>query len=145
MAKKKELHADEYFEKLAAATDEQRDRAWIDDNYEGQLAVDVYQLKDDILIRAAIAGVQAEDIDISVNNDMVTIKGRRQLDDEIPEAAYLYQECYWGGFSRTIILPVEVNADKVRATLKNGILRVTLPKLDRPKGGPIAVVDEDEE
>lgn len=144
-AKKTIVH-DEYFEQLAAATDEQRERTgWIDDEYGGQLAVDVYQLKDEIVIRAAIAGVKADDIDISVNNDMVTIKGRRQLEDEVPESAYLYQECYWGGFSRTVILPVEVNAEKVKASLKNGILRVLLPKLDRPKAGPIEVVDEGDE
>ncbi len=144
-AKKSAVH-DEYFDKLAAATDEQRERGeWIDDDYGGQLAVDVYQQKDDIVIRAAIAGVRAEDVDISVNNDMVTIKGRRQLEDEVPESAYLYQECYWGGFSRTIILPVEVNAEKVKASMKNGILRVILPKLERPKAGQIAVTEEDEE
>lgn len=145
MAKgKKHQTNDEYFDQLAAATDEQRERGW-DDDYGGQLAVDVYQTKSAIIIRAAIAGVLSEDIDISVNNDMVTIKGARHLDDEIDASDYLYQECYWGGFSRTIILPVEVKADKVAASLKNGILRVTLPKLDRPESEPIKVVDEDEE
>ncbi len=141
---KKPVSNDEYFDQLAAATDEQRERGWSDD-YGGQLAVDVYQTKNAIIIRAAIAGVQAEDIDISVNNDMVTIKGTRQLDDDIDASDYLYQECYWGGFSRTIILPVEVKADKVAASMKNGILRVTLPKLERPAVDPITVVDEDEE
>lgn len=144
MAKKKTATTDEYFDKLAAATDENRERGWADD-YEGQLAVDVYQTKTTIVIRAAIAGVQAEDIDVSVNNDMVTIKGTRHVDDSVDTDAYLYQECYWGGFSRTIILPVEVKADKVSASLKNGILRVTLPKNERPAAGPITVVDEDEE
>jgi len=145
MAKgKKTAQGDEYFDQLAAATDEQRERGWADD-YGGQLAVDVYQTKSSIIIRAAIAGVQADDIDISVNNDMVTIKGTRHLDDDIDASEYLYQECYWGGFSRTIILPVEVKADKVAASLKNGILRVTLPKLERPETEPIKVVDEDEE
>ncbi len=137
MAKgKKTTTNDEYFDKLEAATDEKRERGWSDD-YGGQLAVDVYQTKAAIVIRAAIAGVQAEDIDISVNNDMVTIKGARQLDDDIDASNYLYQECYWGGFSRTIILPVEVKADKVAASMKNGILRVTLPKLDRPDSEPL--------
>lgn len=143
MAKKKTTTHDEYFDKLAAATDETRERGFSSD-YEGQLAVDVYQTKSAIVIRAAIAGVQAEDIDVSVNNDMVTIKGTRRVDDDVSEGAYLYQECYWGGFSRTIILPVEVKADKVSASLKNGILRVTLPKNERPPADPITVVDEDE-
>lgn len=144
MAKKKDHQADEYFDKLATATEEVRERSLTND-YEGQLAVDVYQTKNAIVIRAAIAGVQADDIDISVNNDMVTIKGLRHLDEDVPYQDYLYQECYWGGFSRTIILPVEVKADKVSASLKNGILRVTLPKNERPAAGPIQVIDEDEE
>ena len=141
---KKTVAPDDYFDKLSAATEETRERTWSND-YEGQLAVDVYQTKHAIVIRAAIAGVQAEDIDVSVNNDMVTIKGMRHVDDTIDQTDFLYQECYWGGFSRTIILPVEVKADKVAASLKNGILKVTLPKLDRPEGSPITVVDEDEE
>jgi HSP20 family protein len=141
---KKQQTNDDYFDKLEAATDEQHERGWSDD-YGGQLAVDVYQTKHAIVIRAAIAGVQAEDIDISVNNDMVTIKGARHVDDDVEASDYLYQECYWGGFSRTIILPVEVKADKVSASMKNGILRVTLPKLERPAAAPITVIDEDEE
>lgn len=144
MAKKKTTASDEYFDQLAAATDETRERGWAND-YEGQLAVDVYQTKAAIVIRAAIAGVVAEDIDISVNNDMVTIKGVRHVNDDVPDHDFLYQECYWGGFSRTIILPVEVKAEKVSASLKNGILRVTLPKNERPATAPIRVVDEDEE
>lgn len=143
MAKKKEHQPDEYFDQLASATEDVRERSLLD--YEGQLAVDVYQTKSAIVIRAAIAGVQADDIDISVNNDMVTIKGMRHLDEEVPEHDYLYQECYWGGFSRTIILPVEVEADGVTAALKNGILRVTLPKSQRAATAPITVVDEGEE
>jgi HSP20 family protein len=143
---KKTPAADDYFDKLAAATTEQREKSgWTEEDFGGQLAVDVYQTKHAIVIRAAIAGVSAEDIDISVNNDMVTIKGMRQVNDEVDASDYLYQECYWGGFSRTIILPVEVKADKVNASLKNGILRVTLPKLEKAAAGPITVVDEDEE
>lgn len=142
--KEKTAVVDEYFERLAEAAEEKKDQgSWLNDDYNGQLAIDVFQTADDIVIRAAIAGVQADDIDISVNNDVVTIRGRRQLDDEIPSSDYLYQECYWGGFSRTIILPVEVKADKVKASLKNGILRVSLPKAEKPKTPAITVVDED--
>jgi HSP20 family protein len=144
MSKQKKHQPDEYFDQLATATEEVRDNGLAND-YEGQLAVDVYQTKTAIIIRAAIAGVQAEDIDISVNNDMVTIKGLRHLDEDVPQNNYLYQECYWGGFSRTIILPVEVQSDQVTAAMKNGILRVTLPKNERPTADPIRVVDEDEE
>ena len=149
MPKEKKLKApevDEYFEKLAAAADEKKEQPnWLDADYNGQLAVDVFQTTHDIVIRAAIAGVQSDDIDISVNNDMVTIKGMRSVDDDVSNNDYLYQECYWGGFSRTIILPVEVKADRVKASLKNGILRVVLPKAEKQKEAPITVVDEDQE
>src|SRR5436190_8658565 len=119
--KSKTVVADEYFERLAAATEEKGSQpSWLDADYNGQLAVDVFQTADSIIIRAAIAGVQAGDIDISVNNDMVTVKGMRRVDDEIPSSDYLYQECYWGGFSRTIILPVEVKAENDKASLNNG-------------------------
>jgi HSP20 family protein len=101
---------------------------WLEESYEGQLAVDVYQKGDDIVIVSTIAGVRAADIQIDVNNDMVTIKGVRRQETE-EESEYFYRECYWGGFSRTIILPVDVRPDDVRATLKNGVLTVRLRAL----------------
>ncbi len=140
---------DDYIAELAAAADEAKEKepgGWMDTEYSGQLAVDVFEDEENnIVVRAAIAGVRAEDIDITVNDDMVTIKGVRHVEDERSVGDYLYQECYWGGFSRTIILPVEVDADNVKASLKNGILRVTLPKITKPEAGAIQVVDEDEE
>ncbi len=137
---------DDFFDRLAEASESPGDGStWIDTDYSGQLAVDVYQTNSDIVIRAAIAGVSADNIDITVNNDMVTIKGIRQLDDTVPAQDYLYQECYWGGFSRTIILPVEVDANRVSAKLKNGILNVTLPKIETPAAPPITVVEDDDD
>lgn len=108
---------------------------------EGQLSVDVYQTKDSIVIKSTIAGVEPEDIDISFDNDMVTIRGQRQKDLNIRKEHYFYQECYWGGFSRSIILPVEVLADKIKATIKNGILTIILPKAKK-KEVNIKVDDE---
>ncbi len=134
-----------YFEKLAAATEETAGNTWLDKDYSGQLAIDVYESADAFMIRAAIAGVTADDIDISVNNDMVTIKGMRQVADEETEGVFLYQECYWGGFSRTIILPTPVRSEAVKASLKNGILRVTLPKAAEQRQEAIPVVDEEDE
>lgn len=95
---------------------------------EGQLSVDVWQDKNHIIIRSTIAGVEPEDIDITFDNDMLTIRGKRQKDTTIDEEDYFYQECYWGGFSRSIILPVPVQADKIKATIRNGVLTITLPK-----------------
>ncbi len=101
---------------------------WYDSGYEGQLAVDVYQTEESIIVRSTIAGVKPEDLEITLNNDVVTIRGQRSQDQEVPKESYLYQECYWGGFSRSIVLPVEVRADDVQASLKNGVLTVVLPK-----------------
>lgn len=105
------------------------DKGWFDDEqFDGQLAVDVYQTEDAIIIKSPIAGVEADDIDVSVNRDVVTIRGKRRQQEVIPRQDYLFQECYWGGFSRSIILPTEVAVDGVTAEIKNGILTVTLPK-----------------
>ncbi|MFH1668020.1 MAG: Hsp20/alpha crystallin family protein [Candidatus Komeilibacteria bacterium] len=142
--KKKEANqqaADEFFGKSDKATD---DEQWInEDDFEGQLSVDVYDEKDNIVIKSTIAGVKPEDIDISINNEMVTIKGKREQCENITEENYYYQECYWGGFSRSIILPVEVQANKVDASLKNGVLKVILPKAKKEKQISIKVNSED--
>ena len=119
---------------------------WLNENFEGQLAVDVYQTNDTVVIQSTLAGVRVEEIDITVNNDMVTIRGIRRHEQEVPAQNYFYQECYWGGFSRSIILPYDVKGDKVSANLKNGILTVVLPKADKPRAKSIKVREElDEE
>jgi len=107
--------------------------------YEGQLAVDVFQDKKNIFIKAAIAGVKPEDIEVDLNNDMVTIKGKRSFSQEIKEEDYYIKECYWGGFSRSIILPVDIVNDSVRATVDNGLLTIVLPKSKRPRNTKIQV------
>ncbi len=98
---------------------------------DGQLSVDVWQDKHNIIIKSTIAGVEPEDIDITFDNDMLTIRGKRQKDTTIDEEDYFYQECYWGGFSRSIILPVPVNAEKIKATIRNGVLTISLPKSNK--------------
>lgn len=109
---------------------------------EGELSLDVYDEKDNIVVKSTIAGVKPEDIDISVNNDMLTIRGKRVHEEKIDEKNYFYRECYWGNFSRTIILPCEVKADKITAKLKNGVLMVKLPKARQGKKVAIKVVEE---
>jgi len=106
---------------------------------EGQLTIDVYQTDDDIVIKSTIAGVKPEDLDVNINNDMVTIRGERKQEEEISGENYYYQECYWGPFSRSVILPVEIIADKAEATMKNGILTLRLPKADTTKTRRIQV------
>lgn len=97
---------------------------------EGQLTIDVYQTENDIVIRSTIAGVKPEDIDIDITPDMVTIKGKRVNEEVVSDENYFYQECYWGAFSRSIILPQDISPDKAEATMKNGVLTVRLPKIE---------------
>lgn len=100
------------------------------EDQEGQLTVDVYQTPDAIVIKSTIAGVKPEDLDVSITNDMVTIRGSRRHDEEVQEEEYFYRECYWGSFSRSIILPVDIIAEKADASLKDGILTIRVPKAD---------------
>lgn len=100
---------------------------------EGQLTIDVYQTDNEIVIKSTIAGVKPEDLDVSINNDMVTIKGERKNEEVVNGDNYYYQECYWGHFSRSVVLPVDIIADKAEASLKNGILTIRLPKADTTK------------
>jgi HSP20 family protein len=111
----------------------------IQEDGEGQLTIDVYQTDNDVVIRSTIAGVKPEDLDVSINNDMITIRGERRKDEEVQEENYYYQECYWGSFSRSVILPVDVLADKVEASMKNGILTIRLPKADNTRTKKIQV------
>lgn len=108
--------------------------SWIGDEFEeGQLSIDVYQTPKNIIIKSTIAGVKPGDIDISINNDMLTIRGKREECKKIKEDDYLFRECYWGSFSRSIILPIEVKANKIDAILENGVLTITLPKTKSSK------------
>jgi HSP20 family protein len=109
------------------------------DNNEGQLTIDVYQTENDIVIKSTIAGVKPEDLDVSINNDMITIRGERKNEESVSEENYYYQECYWGQFSRSVILPVDVLADKAEASMKNGIFTLRLPKADTTKTKKIQV------
>lgn len=109
---------------------------------EGQLTIDVYQTESEVVIKSTIAGVKAEDIDISMTNDMITIKGTRKKDENVKEEDYYYQECYWGPFSRSVILPVDVEADQAKAAMKNGILTIRLPKIEKIKTKKITIVGE---
>lgn len=153
-AKEKEINDDFFLndqspkeEKIAMERPkkEAAEEKWLDEEYEeGQLSVDVFQTKDAIFIKSTIAGVKPEDIDISINNDMVTIRGKREIDETVAEDDYFYQECYWGGFSRSIILPVEIIAEKVEASLKNGVLTVKLPKTKKTQAFSIKVKEENE-
>lgn len=99
----------------------------------GELAVDVFQTADLIVIKAFIAGVQPNTIDVSLTREMVTISGTREEEKEVDEDGYFQRELYWGSFSRTILLPEEVDVDLAEATEKHGVLMIRLPKINKKR------------
>ncbi len=107
---------------------------------EGQLAIDVFHDDKKIVIKSTIAGADPDDLKISLHNDLLMIKGRRDIDENVPEENYLFKECHWGPFSRSIILPAEVDTKRVEAEIENGILTITLYKT-KPEKIEIKVKD----
>lgn len=122
--------------------DHRAEEVWVasPDGYEGQLAVDVFHDDKNVYLKAIIGGIQPDAIEVHLNNDMITIKGKRvPPDTAIAPDHYYIQECYWGGFSRSIILPVDIITDQVEAKIEHGVLTITLPKSNRPKNAMIPV------
>lgn len=115
---------------------------WME-TYEGQLAIDVYQDDSNVILKAPIAGVGREDLEISITDEVVTIKGERKHQGEERRESYLCQECYWGPFSRSYVLPLEVIGEKAQASLKNGILTITIPKIEKTKTKTIEIKTEE--
>ena len=123
--------------------DEETAQNWLEDEeqeVEGQLAVDVFQTKESVVIKAPIAGVDPKQLEVAIAEDVVTIRGERVDDAQVERENYYVQECYWGAFSRSIIMPVSVNADKAEASLKNGVLTIAIPKVIQDKVKKIKVV-----
>ncbi len=113
---------------------------WIEETVEeGELTVDVYETGNDIVIKTMVAGVKPDDLDVSITREMVTIRGKREADRTISEDGYFHKELYWGTFSRTIVLPKEVDIDNAEAIEKHGLLIIKLPKLDKNKEARIKV------
>ena len=106
---------------------------------EGQLTVDVYQTDKEIVIQSAIAGIEPENLDITIENDLVIIRGNRERKFIEEKKNYFYQECYWGRFSREIILPAEVDGSRAKATMEKGVLTIRMPKIEREKKRKITV------
>ncbi|HUX80806.1 MAG TPA: Hsp20/alpha crystallin family protein [Candidatus Paceibacterota bacterium] len=100
---------------------------------EGQLPVDVHQTTSDITIRAFVAGVRPDELSISISRDMVEIEGNRSEREQIANADYFTRELFWGSFSRSIVLPQEVDVEASSASAKDGLLTIILPKLDKAK------------
>ncbi len=130
-----DIDGENYENSFISNESESEENDWLDEaNYEeGQLSIDVYEKQNKLIVKSTIAGVKPEDIDISINNDMLTIRGKREDTEKVEENQYLYRECYWGAFSRSVILPVEVQAEKIDASLENGVLTIILPKAKSSK------------
>ena len=109
---------------------------------EGQLTLDMWQNPDEIVVQTIVGGVKPEDLDVSISHDMVTIRGKREKSKEVTDKDHFYQELYWGTFSRSILLPQEVDSDESEATIKNGLLTIRLPKLDKAKIQKLKVKNE---
>ena len=113
---------------------------WLNNNpEEGELSVDVYQNPNEIMIKTMVAGVKPEDLDVAISRDMVTIKGKRESERTIADDDYFHKELYWGSFSRTIVLPQEIDVDAAEAVEKHGLLIIKLPKLDKNRSTKLKV------
>jgi HSP20 family protein len=112
-------------------------KSWDEPN--GQLVVDVYETEKELIIQSAIAGIRTEQIEVSLENDILIIKGKRDNPSKDKEKRYFLQECYWGPFSKEIILPREIDTSRIDAKVKEGILTVRMPKIERAKNKKISV------
>jgi len=132
-----------------ATTDEQptvapapADDAWeeADDEFPGQLAVDVYETEGTLVVKARTAGVNKEDLDVSISDGILTVSGTLSSGDDTDATNWHIQECYWGEFSRTVALPVPVKEDEAQASLKDGVLSITFPKVQQEQAKKIQVL-----
>lgn len=94
---------------------------------EGQLAVDIFRQADRLIIRSTLAGVEPEDLDVSIDGDLLTIRGTRRAANETTDEDWFHQECYWGAFSRSLVLPLDVYPERAEAVLHQGVLTLQLP------------------
>lgn len=113
--------------------------SWSDDDGDGELPVDVYETPTLIIVKTLVPGVEKEDLEISLSRDMVALKGSRHSENVVDDGDYFHKELYWGSFSRTILLPQEVDIDKAEATEDKGLLTIRLPKVDKGKQAKLRV------
>ena len=115
--------------------------SWIEKeaDKDAELTVDVYQTPEMIVVKAMIAGVRPEDLDVSITRDQVTVRGTREEERVANEGDYFARELFWGSFSRTIQLPEEIDVDEAEAVEKHGLLILKLPKLDKKRQSKLKV------
>ncbi len=97
----------------------------------GQLSVDIYHLDKEIVILAPIAGVKKEDLHLSITDDVLVIKGERKEKEQVPEDNYYTRECFWGNFSRSIVLPEESDTKNITAAFEDHVLEIRIPKEEK--------------
>ncbi len=105
----------------------------------GALAVDMYETDQDVVIKSSVPGVKAEDLDITITGDTLTIKGETKTEEKVEKANYIRQECRYGAFCRSLTLPTTIVAEKAKAEFENGVLTLTLPKAEEVKPKTIKV------
>lgn len=98
---------------------------------EGELALDVFQTKNEVVVIAPVAGVKKNDLKVQIDDDVLQIQGKREFSFEVDQKDYVHQECYWGSFSRSIVLPDTADIKHVKATMKDGIVVIRIPKVER--------------
>jgi len=102
---------------------------WEEEPVAGQLAVDVYETREKLLVKGRVAGVNKSDLDVSISDNTLTIRGTLSAGNEDGVENYFLQECYWGEFSRSLVLPVPVKEDEIEAVLKDGVLTISFSKV----------------
>lgn len=135
-----EDESEEVEDRNTTKLERKNDNNWIEEeNEEAELTVDVYQTPVDIIIQTMVAGVKPEDLELTIARDMVTVRGKRGENRNIDEENYFTKELYWGKFSRTILLPQEIEPEEVEATEKHGLLTIKLQKVDKEKRNVVRV------
>lgn len=110
-----------------------------EEEFPGQLAVDVYETEDKLVVKARTAGVNKEELDVSISDGILTISGTLSSGDDTDAINWHIQECYWGEFNRTLALPVSVKEDEVEAVLKDGVLTISFSKIRQEQAKKIQV------
>jgi HSP20 family protein len=121
----------------ASTTDENWEES--EDDFPGQLAVDVYETEERLVVKARTAGVNKEDLDVSISDGILTISGTLSSGDDSDATQWHIQECYWGEFSRTVALPVAVKEEEVDAVLKDGVLTISFNKVKSEQAKKITI------
>ena len=135
------LNDDELTQQQPAAVPVASEDTWeeADDDFPGQLAVDVYETEEKLVVKARTAGVNKEDLDVSISDGILTISGTLSSGDDTDATNWHIQECYWGEFSRTLALPVAVKEDEVEAVLKDGVLTISFTKIKQEQAKKITI------